>query len=100
MSDFYDIEALLPDDDRALLADVRAFMRDDVAPIINDHWSREEFPHHVWPRMADLGIGGMALDGYGCAGRSPLLDGFLAMEMAAVDCSVATGLGPPKLVAT
>jgi glutaryl-CoA dehydrogenase len=93
VSDFYDIEALLPDEDRALLADVREFMREDVAPIINDHWSREEFPHQVWGRMAELGIGGMAIDGYGCAGRGPLLDGFVAMEMAAVDCSIATGLG-------
>jgi glutaryl-CoA dehydrogenase len=35
----------------------------------------------------------MALDGYGCANRGVLVDGFVAMEMAAVDCSVATGLG-------
>ena len=37
MSDFYDIEALLSEDDRALPVDVRAFMRDEVAPIINDY---------------------------------------------------------------
>jgi glutaryl-CoA dehydrogenase len=92
-SDIYDIEALLPADDRALLADVRAFMASEVAPSINDYWSREEFPHEVWPRLAELGLGGLALEGYGCAGRGPLLDGFVAMEMAAVDSSVATGLG-------
>jgi len=68
-------------------------MHEDVAPIINDYWSREESPHQVWPRMAELGIGGTALEGYGCAGRRVLVDGFVAMEMAAVDCSVATGLG-------
>jgi glutaryl-CoA dehydrogenase len=38
-------------------------------------------------------MGGMALEGYGCASRGVLVDGFVAMEMAAVDCSVATGLG-------
>ncbi|MEA2431224.1 MAG: glutaryl-CoA dehydrogenase [Thermoleophilaceae bacterium] len=92
-SDFYALESVLSDDDRALLAGVRAFMREDVAPIINDYWSREEFPHHVFPRMAELGIGGLALEGYGCAGRGVVVDGFVAMEMAAVDCSVATGLG-------
>ena len=93
MSDFYDIGALLPDDDRALLADVRAFMRGDVAPIINDHWARQEFPHSLWPRMPELGLGGMALHVHRCAGRGPLLDGFVAMEMATVDSSVATALG-------
>jgi glutaryl-CoA dehydrogenase len=35
----------------------------------------------------------VALDGYGCAGRGVVTDGFVAMELAAVDCSVATGLG-------
>ena len=35
VSDPYDIEALLPDPDRALLADLRTFIREDVAPIIN-----------------------------------------------------------------
>ncbi|MEA2133241.1 MAG: glutaryl-CoA dehydrogenase, partial [Solirubrobacteraceae bacterium] len=80
-SDFYDIEALLPDADRALLADVREFMTSEVAPIINDYWSREEFPHEIWPRLADLGLGGL------------VLDGFVAMELASVDSSVATGLG-------
>jgi glutaryl-CoA dehydrogenase len=92
-SDFYDLEAVLPEADRALLREVRAFMRGEVAPIINDYWSREEFPHQVFPRMAEIGMGGMALEGYGCAARGALVDGFVAMEMAAVDCSVATGLG-------
>src|SRR5215210_7949765 len=61
MSDFYDIEVLLPDADRA--------------------------------RLAELGLGGLVLDGYGCPGRGPVLDGFVAMELASVDSSVATGLG-------
>jgi glutaryl-CoA dehydrogenase len=39
-SDFYGLESVLGDDDRALLDEVRAFMRDEVAPIANDHWSR------------------------------------------------------------
>jgi glutaryl-CoA dehydrogenase len=68
-------------------------MRDEVAPIINDYWAREEFPHQVFPRVAEIGMGGMALEGYGCAGRGVLVDGFVAMELASVDCSVATGLG-------
>ncbi|MEA2282520.1 MAG: glutaryl-CoA dehydrogenase, partial [Solirubrobacteraceae bacterium] len=51
-SDFYALESVLSDDDRAFLSDVRTFMRTEVAPIINDFWSREEFPHDVvWPRV-------------------------------------------------
>jgi glutaryl-CoA dehydrogenase len=92
-SDFYALESVLGDGDRAFLTDVRTFMRDEVAPIINDYWSREEFPHQVFGRAAEIGLGGMALEGYGCAGRGVLVDGFVAMELAAVDCSVATGIG-------
>jgi glutaryl-CoA dehydrogenase len=92
-SDFYALEAVLGADDRALLDEVRSFMREDVSPIINDYWSREEFPHQVFPRMAEIGIGGVAFEGYGCAGRGVVVDGFVAMETAAVDCSVATALG-------
>jgi glutaryl-CoA dehydrogenase len=92
-SDFYSLESVLDAESRSLLSDVREFMRGEVAPIINDYWSREEFPHQVFPRMAELGLGGVALEGYGCGGRGVLVDGFVAMEMAAVDCSVATGLG-------
>jgi glutaryl-CoA dehydrogenase len=92
-SDFYDLESVLADDDRSFLADIRGFMREEVAPIINDYWSREEFPHQVFPRMAEIGMGGIALEGYGCAGRGAVVDGFVAMELASVDCSVATGLG-------
>ena len=89
-SDFYALEDVLGDEDRAFLASVRSFMREEVAPIINDYWSREEFPHHLWARFGELGLGGMAIDGYGCAVRGVLVDGFVAMELAAVDCSVAT----------
>ncbi len=91
--DFYDIEAVLPDEDRTLLAEIRSFMAAEVAPVINDYWTREEFPHQLWPRFGEIGLGGIALEGYGCAGLGPLVDGFVAMELAAVDCSVATGLG-------
>jgi glutaryl-CoA dehydrogenase len=91
--DFFELEAVLDNEQRRLLGDVRTFMREEVAPIINDYWSREEFPHQVWPRMAELGIGGLGVEGYGCPGHGVLVDGFVAMELAAVDCSVATGLG-------
>lgn len=82
--DFYRLEELLSDEDRAFVARVRAFMRDEVAPIINDHWRRETFPRHLVPRFAELGMGEI---------RSVLLDGFVSLEMASVDCSLATFQG-------
>jgi alkylation response protein AidB-like acyl-CoA dehydrogenase len=92
-SDFYDLEALLDDDDRALLHRVRAFMDEQVEPIINDYWTRGKFPQELIPDLAELGIAGTQYSGYGCPGRSPLMDGMIAMELSRGDPSMATFMG-------
>src|SRR3954469_1460562 len=92
-SDFYDLEALLSDDDRALLRRVRGFMDEQVEPVINEYWTRGEFPRHLIPAMAELGIAGAQYSGYGCPGLSALTDGMIAMELSRGDPSVATFMG-------
>ena len=91
--DFYQISTILIEEDQALLRRVRDFMESEVAPIINRYWTREEFPHQLVPGLADLGIAGLSYHGYGCPGKSTLLDGFVAMELARVDSSIATFSG-------
>jgi glutaryl-CoA dehydrogenase len=88
--DFYQIAGLLSDDDRQLLGRVRAFMEAQVAPIINHYWTRAAFPFDILPGFRALGIAGAPYHGYGCPGKSALLDGFIAMELARVDPSIAT----------
>jgi alkylation response protein AidB-like acyl-CoA dehydrogenase len=92
-SDFYELEALLDDDDRAVLRRVRTFMDEQVEPIINDFWTRGQFPRELIPAMAELGIAGTAYEGYGCPGRSSLTDGMIAMELSRGDPSIATFMG-------
>ena len=89
-SDFFSYERLLTDDERHLLHAVRKFMTTDVAPVILEHWSRATFPFEVVPGMRELGIAGLPYHGNGCPGRSYLLDGMIAMELARTDCSIAT----------
>ena len=91
--DFYQVSATLSEEDQALLRRVRVFMETEVAPIINQYWIREEFPHQLVPGLAALGIAGLPYHGYGCPGKSTLLDGMSAMEMARVDSSIATFSG-------
>ncbi len=91
--DFYQISGVVSEEDSAILQRVRAFMEAEVAPIINQYWIREEFPHQLIPGLAALGIAGTAYKGYGCHGKSTLLDGLIAMEMARVDSSIATFFG-------
>jgi alkylation response protein AidB-like acyl-CoA dehydrogenase len=92
-SDFYDLESLLSDDDRALLHRVRSFMDEQVQPIINDYWTRGKTPLELIPAMAELGIAGTQYSGYGCPGRSPLTDGMIAMELSRGDPSISTFMG-------
>ena len=92
-SDFLAFELLLDDRDRELLSDVRAFMTREVEPIINGYWTRAEFPHELVPKIAELGIAGLAYDGPGCPGRGALVDGMVAMELARVDPSIGTFMG-------
>ena len=89
-ADFYALELLLDTEDRALLHRVRAFMEKEVEPIINRYWTRAKFPHEILPGLRELGIAGLPYAGYGCPGRSPLLDGMVAMELARTDPSIAT----------
>lgn len=91
--DFYDVSARLSEEDRALQMRVRAFMESEIAPIVNNYWLHDEFPFEIIPKLAELDICGLTYKGYGCAGKSSLMEGIIAMEIARVDASVATFFG-------
>ncbi len=91
--DFYFLKDTLPEADREFLAHVRKTLEATVSPIINDHWARATFPHDLLPELAKLGIVGTPYQGYGFRGGSFLMEGFLAMELARVDPSMATFFG-------
>jgi len=91
--DFYQIADLLSKEEQQLLGRVRAFMEQQVAPIINHYWTRAAFPFDILPGLRALGIAGTPYHGYGCPGKSMLLDGFVSMELARVDPSIATFFG-------
>ena len=92
-ADFYSLEQLLDDDGLRRVMAVREFMEKSVAPVIDHYWIREEFPTDLIPGLAGLGIAGLACEGYECPGGDSLLDGMIALELARVDCSIATFMG-------
>jgi alkylation response protein AidB-like acyl-CoA dehydrogenase len=91
--DFYQVTASLRDSDRDVLKRVRAFMESQVAPVINKYWAEDSFPFELLPGIRDLKIAGAGYEGYGCAGGTTTLAGFIAMEIARIDCSCATFFG-------
>src|SRR5882724_1213477 len=86
-SDFYDLYETLNAEELATVKRVRAFMESKVAPVITKYWVEDAFPFELLPAVKELGIGGLAMHGYGCAGGSLALLGFIQMEIARVDPS-------------
>ncbi|MES2419251.1 MAG: acyl-CoA dehydrogenase family protein [Bacteroidota bacterium] len=92
--DFYHLgDEALKDEDRILQLKVRAVLEKEIKPIVNEFWLKAEFPFHIIPKIAELNICGLTYKGYGCPGKSNLMAGMLAMEMARVDTSISTFFG-------
>jgi len=83
--DFLDLDALLTDEERMVRDTVRQFVGDRVLPGIQDWFERGEFPRDVALELADLGLLGMHLTGYGCPGLGPVCYGLACLELEAGD---------------
>ena len=67
-SDFYEVYETLNPEELATVKRVRTFMEAKVAPVITKYWVDDAFPFELLPAVKELGIGGIAMQGYGCAG--------------------------------
>ena len=92
-SDFYSYESLLSDREREAIAKLRAWAESEVKPIIGEYWDRAEFPMQVVKPLAELGAYSFAWDETKPFENSAVFRGFVAMELARVDPSVATFVG-------
>src|SRR5258708_3350674 len=84
-SDFYEVYETLSAEELATVKRVRAFMEAKVAPVITKYWVDDAFPFELLPAVKELGVGGLAMHGYGCAGGSVALLGFVQRGIARVD---------------
>jgi len=92
-SDFYGFESQLTETEREALAGIRAWLETDVKPLVNDYWDRAEFPHEILPAFHQQPIFGMQWDETKAFENSALYRGWVALELARVDASVATYVG-------
>lgn len=88
--DLLAVDSLLSAEELELRARVRAFVDAEVRPNIADWFERAVFPVELVPRLAELGLLGMHLQGYGCAGRSAVEYGIAAAELEAGDSGLRT----------
>jgi len=92
-TDYYLLDELLAEPERAIRDKVRAFTNREVIPVINDYWEKAEFPFELIPRLAELDVAGFSIHGYGCPGMSRLAAGLVAAELSRGDGSINTFLG-------
>jgi glutaryl-CoA dehydrogenase len=79
--DFLELDRLLSDEERAIRDAVRDFVADQVLPGIGEWFEHAEFPTEVAKGLADLGLLGMHLEGYGCAGANAVSYGLACLEL-------------------
>src|SRR5438874_1285593 len=84
-TDLYNIDHLLSEEERMVRDTVRKFVSERVLPIIGDHFEAGTFPHELIPTIAALGLLGMHIEGYGCAGLSSVCYGLACQELEAGD---------------
>ena len=86
--DFYNIDAHLSDEERMVRDAVRDWVSDQVIPIIEEHCREGTFPQELVPQMAEMGLLGVNLDGYGCAGMSNVAYGLVCQELERGDSGI------------
>ena len=86
--DFYNIDAHLSDEERSVRDLVRGWVDDKVIPIIEHHAREGTFPMHLVPEIGEMGVLGMNLHGYGCAGMSNIAYGLACQEMERGDSAL------------
>jgi glutaryl-CoA dehydrogenase len=87
--DFYNMDTLLSEEERAIRDTVRAWVDEHLMPVIGHHYIEGTFPKHLIPGMAELGVLGANLpEEYGCAGLNNVAYGLIMQELERGDSGI------------
>jgi glutaryl-CoA dehydrogenase len=92
-TDYFFVRDTFTDEQWERFLATRRFVDDEVLPAINEYWEAAELPWPLMRRLAELGIVGEDIEGYGCPAMSPLARGLVHMELHRGDGSLGTFLG-------
>ena len=79
--DLYDVDDLLTDEERMIRESVARFVNEKALPLIPQCFDEARFPEELIPEMAELGLLGASLEGYGCAGLNATSYGLICQEL-------------------
>jgi glutaryl-CoA dehydrogenase len=86
--DLFDVRSSLSDDEQMVQDSVGRFVDDSVLPVIRKHFEQHTFPRELVAGLADLGLLGSSLTGYGCAGMNAIAYGLICQELERGDSGI------------
>ena len=92
-TDFFSVREQFTDEQWSHFITVRRFVDEEVVPVVGPYWERAEICWPLVKRLPELGIVGEDIQGYGCAGMSPMACGLVTMELHRGDGSLGVFLG-------
>ncbi|MCB0413041.1 MAG: acyl-CoA dehydrogenase family protein [Bdellovibrionales bacterium] len=85
---YMDFDSLLTDEELMIRQSVRDFVEKEVIPTLKEAHRSEEFPKHLIPRFAEMGLFGANLSGYGLPGIGQVSYGLMMQELERGDSGV------------
>ncbi len=86
--DYFDVRSLLTEDEQMIQDAVARFVDDRVLPIVQEAFDNQRFPRELIPEMAEMGLLGCNIEGYGCAGLNHVCYGLVCQELEKGDAGV------------
>jgi glutaryl-CoA dehydrogenase len=86
--DLYDIDPLLSDEERMVRQTVREFVDAELLPVIREAWEVGKLPQPLVPKIAEMGLLGATIQGYGCAGMNSVAYGLSMQELERGDSGI------------
>ena len=83
--DYFQVEGLLNEEEKGFRDKVRRFVDEECMPLIASHFDRGTFPMELVPKMAQMGLFGLHVDGYGCTESTHTIYGLICQELGRCD---------------
>lgn len=90
--DFYEIDTLLSDEEKAIRDATRNYVSQKILPDIATHYQNHTFPKNVFKELGELGALGANLEGYGCAGLGEVSYGLIMQELERADSGIRSAI--------
>jgi glutaryl-CoA dehydrogenase len=87
-ADLFDVRGLLSEEERMVQASAARFVDERILPIIQRCFEEHRFPKELIPELAELGLLGSSLEGYGCAGLNGVSYGLICQELERGDSGI------------